>query len=1233
MINYQLLFDTIDNGMFIYQDCKIVFCSAKLAVMLGYKHDELIELTFNQVISASHRNLCAELFEQRTKSIKESEECYEVQLLRSDGTLIWVEIRANQSEFNNRPAVLAIISNIKNPKETLDNLILSQFVIENSLIEIYQTDSDGLIKYANPKACQSLGYTIEEIVNLSILDIDPTVQLDQLKSQRHDLQMLSSVFIQTTHIRKDGTKRPVEVSANFLIFKGEECGFILVRDISDRKLAQNALVNNEALLSATIDSSLDGVIHINSEGIINRWSIQSEKIFGWSHDEVIGRPLDEIIIPVRYREAHKRGMKHFLATGQGPALNSRIEIPALHRDGYEFQVELCISSICLDGIYHFCAFIGDLTERNLAKEKLIASEKRLRTIIDTEPDSVSLISAEGIILEINSAGLKMLDADSSEQVVNLSIHTLIAKQSRQAFIDLIEKVFSNESGSLEFQIKGLKGEMLWLETHVSPLSDSNGNITAMLGITRDITLRKFAEERVSRLTALYKALSEINQTIVRIDDELQLFKQVCRCAVEFGVSNMTWIGRLDTGTLNVIPIERHGIGLDYLDGIVISANELIPNGNGPVGKAIRKGKPCIINDFLNSTESLPWKNQALRFEWNSVGAFPIFREGKVFGAIVVYQSESNWFSDEVIQLFEQISQDVSFALDNFDRRDKLLADEKALKLAASIYEVTSEAMLIVDNEGIVIAINPAFTSITGYSENEIIGESVDILRTNYHDESFYQTMSDALDLIGQWQGELWFSRKDSEIFPAMTIVNIINDNDGSGLRQVFLFNDISHKKETEALIWRQANFDLLTGLPNRLMFQDRLEQEFKKSCRTKSSFALLFLDLDKFKEVNDTLGHAYGDLLLKEVSKRIINCVRVADTVSRFGGDEFTLLLTDITAKEKLNRVIEDILQFLSKPFQINEEVLYITASIGVTCYPEDGEDLETLTKNSDQAMYAAKSAGRNGYRFFTKSMQETAQAQKKLIGDLRLALNENQLWVALQPIINLKSRKVVKAEALVRWQHPKHGLISPVDFVPIAEENGMINEVGEFVFIQAANQVKNLQDNYHKDFQISVNVSPVQFNSSRAKYSVLIEKFRNLGLNGKSIVVEITEGLLLEANNITKEKLTEFSTAGMQIAIDDFGTGYSSLSYLKKFHIDYIKIDQSFVRGMTANSGDFALCEAIVVMAHKLGMEVIAEGVETPEHSQLLTEIGCDFAQGYYFARPMQENVFLEWVKNYKPI
>jgi len=446
--------------------------------------------------------------------------------------------------------------------------------------------------------------------------------------------------------------------------------------------------------------------------------------------------------------------------------------------------------------------------------------------------------------------------------------------------------------------------------------------------------------------------------------------------------------------------------------------------------------------------------------------------------------------------------------------------------------------------------------------------------------------------------------------------------DGSVLWHGFIY-DITQRKQAEELGWFNANFDYLTGLPNRRMFQDRLAQEIKKSHRTGLLLALLFIDLDNFKEINDTLGHAKGDMLLSEAADRLTSCVRDSDTVARFGGDEFTIILSDLHDSDDITRVAMLILQKIAEPFNLDGEIVYMTGSIGVTCYPDDGTDIEVLLKNADQAMYAAKAAGRNGYSYFTPSMQMIAQSRMKLANDLRAALKGDQLWVAYQPIIDLKSKKIVKAEALVRWRHPQLGMVSPAEFIPVAEHTGLINSIGEFVFHEATSKVEKWQQLYDKEFQISVNVSPVQFGDKSGNYKPWYQQLNQLGLSGKSIVVEITEGLLLEANDRIKDKLLEFRDAGIQVAIDDFGTGYSSLSYLRKFDIDYIKIDQSFVRGMTTNAGDVALCEAMIVMAHKLDMMVIAEGVETIEQRELLAGISCDFGQGYLFSKPLPANEF----------
>jgi len=329
------------------------------------------------------------------------------------------------------------------------------------------------------------------------------------------------------------------------------------------------------------------------------------------------------------------------------------------------------------------------------------------------------------------------------------------------------------------------------------------------------------------------------------------------------------------------------------------------------------------------------------------------------------------------------------------------------------------------------------------------------------------------------------------------------------------------------------------------------------------------------------------------------------------------------------DRVANDVLQKLSEPFQLDGDVVYISASIGITFYPQDATEIDTLVKNADQAMYAAKSHGRNRYHYFTLSMQQAAQTRMRIANDLRVALAGKQFWVAYQPIVELATGNIYKAEALIRWQHPTRGLISPAEFIPIAEETGLIIEVGDWVFREAVKQVQAWRTSLHPEFQISVNKSPVQFHNPNHNTEGWLECLNQLGLPGKSITVEITEGLLLDASSIVTERLFEFRDAGIQVALDDFGTGYSSLSYLKKFDIDYLKIDQSFTRNLAFGSEDMALCEAIIEMAHKLGLAVIAEGVETPEQRELLISAGCDYAQGYLFAKPMQPLEFESFLEN----
>lgn len=557
-----------------------------------------------------------------------------------------------------------------------------------------------------------------------------------------------------------------------------------------------------------------------------------------------------------------------------------------------------------------------------------------------------------------------------------------------------------------------------------------------------------------------------------------------------------------------------------------------------------------------------------------------------------------------------------------DITDRKVYEEK-LKLADLVYQAIGEAIFVADADNRIVSVNPAFAEFTGYSLQEAIGQSTSLLKSGLQSEEFYRSMWKALETTGHWQGEIWNRRKNGNSYLERLTINTVYDEQHGVRYRVAMFSDITDQKHAEQTIWQQANFDSLTGLPNRHMFYERLAQEIKKSRRMDLPLALLFLDLDHFKDVNDTLGHSKGDLLLKEMGKRLLNCVRSTDTVARLGGDEFTIILPELQERDSIERLAQDILCQLTKPFELAGEIAYVSVSIGITLFPEDTDDIDTLIKNADQAMYAAKDQGRNCRHYFTISMQEAAMAKMRLINDLRAALPESQFWLAYQPVVELSTGLIHKAEALLRWQHPARGLINPAEFIPVAEASGMIIDIGEWVFREASKQALQWRTEYHADFQISINKSPVQFQKAGGGHLAWFDYLEELGLPGQGIVIEITEGLLMDAGAIITGQLLAFRDAGIQVSLDDFGTGYSSLSYLKKFDIDYIKIDQSFTRNLCPNNNDLALCEAIIVMAHKLGIKVIAEGIETQQQYDLLMAAGCDYGQGYLFSKPVPAEEF----------
>ncbi len=549
-----------------------------------------------------------------------------------------------------------------------------------------------------------------------------------------------------------------------------------------------------------------------------------------------------------------------------------------------------------------------------------------------------------------------------------------------------------------------------------------------------------------------------------------------------------------------------------------------------------------------------------------------------------------------------------------------------LKVADIVYKNSSEAIMITNNKNEIITINPALSNITGYSQSELVGKSPKIFSSGKQSPQFYQLMWEKINQTGVWQGEIFNTKKNGTHYTEWLSIVTVYDDFGKVFRRISLFSDMTEKKEKDAQILKQVNYDDLTNLPNRRMFIDRLAQEIKTPHVQNKEIVLIFIGLNGLQNINSTKGHIYGDALLIEAGKRITQCVREVDTVARFGGDKFTILFANLTDNYNVKDIIQKVLLALSKPFNLFNTFVEISVNLGVSTYPNDANTSLELLKNADQAMYFAKNFGGNQYCYYTPSMQDQSLNNLELINDLRKAISLNQLDVFYQPIVELQTGIIRKAEALLRWKHPVRGMVSPAEFIPLAEESGLIGGIGDWVFKQTVQYIKKCKEQLGLNIQISVNSSPVQFRDTVGQLDWLVYLTEHQ-LSGENIVIEITEGLLLNNNKSTMKRLSQLRTSGIKLSMDDFGTGYSSLSYLKKFDFDYLKIDQTFTKNLVLGKEDLIISEAIITTAQKLGLKVIAEGIETEEQMKLLLDLGCDYGQGYYFSKPVPGDEFLQLI------
>jgi len=602
---------------------------------------------------------------------------------------------------------------------------------------------------------------------------------------------------------------------------------------------------------------------------------------------------------------------------------------------------------------------------------------------------------------------------------------------------------------------------------------------------------------------------------------------------------------------------------------------------------------------------------------------PLISDGRLYGVLCLYLTPGQKINENEANILQSFSVTIA----------ELISHKQALEenqLARTVFEHNLTSLIITDANNNVLNVNPSFTHVTGYTEEDVIGKNPSILKSDKQDDVFYQKMWQSLHEQNCWEGEFWNRRKNGELYPQWSSITVVRDKQGKIKNYVASFADISLKKAAEERINQLAYYDSLTTLPNRSLFHDRLEQAILQADRNNTKVALLFIDLDRFKEVNDTFGHDAGDALLINVAKRMATCLRVSDTLARLGGDEFVIILRQLQGEQNqvvniVQRIVNNILELLLTPHEYGEHILHSGASIGVVIYPDNADNSQQLIQQADTAMYEAKNAGRNTYRFFSKEMTECITKRHNMKHALRQALAAHELSLVYQPLIDVETQQTIGAEALLRWHSTELGSIPPLVFIPLAEECGLIEEIGEWIIEQVCTQYKEWAQKYPNNLDyIALNISIHQIINADFVLKTLniCQKF---GVATHNIELEITEGGLAQYPETVMTVLHQLRNFGFTLAIDDFGTDYSSLGRLKAFNVDLLKIDRSFVSDMVQNADDAAIVRAIIDLGTALSLTTLAEGVETKEQFELLKSYGCHRCQGYYFGKPISAEQFEE--------
>ncbi len=943
-------------------------------------------------------------------------------------------------------------------------------------------------------------------------------------------------------------------------------------------------------------------------------------------------------------QGHRPAVPSALA---GPALRRQLELPVgggawqldvaaqpqFARQSQAWLPPLAAFAGALAALLAFFFMRALIDARRRAVRSLRASERQLAQIMEAIDDVLWTVELPaGRIGYVSPAVERVYGRPAAAFYRNprLWLDTLHPddRAAVRALRASLRSASDDRQDTLHCRVLRPDGTLRWLRHTLRFVADGTPGSGRLHSVASDVTDEYRLQQLLRRSNRALRAIHECDAKIAAAEDEQALLQAICEVVVKAGY-RMAWTGLLAADGASIALASIAGESQDYVDSLRQPLAE-DPYRLRTIAAALTSGRPVVATDFRQEAD-LPWRDDALRHGFNSKVALPLVQDGRTIGVFNVYAAETDAFDGEELALLEGLAGSMLAALQALRHRDGRAAAEEALRLRQRAIEASANAIVIANARlpGFPVEyVNPAFERMTGYTAGEIVGRSLRLLHDGDHNQPGVAEIRSIV--TGQRAGHATVRnfRKDGTPFWSRVHIAPVRDDAGAVSHFVAAKYDITETLHYQEQLKFQASHDALTGLPNRTLLRDRLAQAIAAAGHSGDPLWVAFLDLDHFKFVNDSLGHSAGDQLLQQIARRLQHALRDGDTVARQGGDEFVLILPGHPGAAPNEQVLQRVMDVVAQPLQVDSHRFYPTCSVGIAAWPADGDDPETLIKHADVAMYRAKETGRSNFQFFTPALNEKALERLRLEADLRQAIARDELLLHYQPQVSLASGRIIGMEALIRWQHPQLGMVPPGRFIALAEETGLIGPIGDWVLRTACRQNKAWQDAGLEKLRVAVNLSARQFGESDLLQSITAI-LAETGLEPRYLEIELTESLVMADVEHAIGILRALKALGLQLSIDDFGTGYSSLSYLKRFPLDLLKIDQSFVRDLSVDADSTAIVDSIISLAHGLRLQVIAEGVETAAQLAYLRANGCDQIQGYYFSKPLPAATFEDLLKS----